>query len=105
MSVKIYGASDDLIEMDGSLQGEWGVNCDTVNHVALSDGSMLKITYDSEGIWRIDCCKCGDAFGEIRVCEPADDEYSDVASFSDEIEWAIVGRLEGKARTIKVVNF
>ena len=48
----ITGASDDLIEIEGELCEEFNsIDCkDGV--MALSDGTLLKVDYDEDGIWR-----------------------------------------------------
>lgn len=95
MSTRIYGASDDLIEFRGDVDGE-------VNHfepdddkpgslVMCSDATVLEVKYGKhgEGIWEIKLLKRGDLFDRIDVCTDADaDPYSDVAHFKDGLKWA-----------------
>lgn len=49
----IYGASDDLLEIEGQLSEELNPSSDKKNLLALSDGTLLEIWYDDDGIWRI----------------------------------------------------
>ena len=53
--ITIYGASDDLIEVEGDIQEEFNVypEDDTRYLIAVSDGTLLKMWYDEDGIWRI----------------------------------------------------
>jgi hypothetical protein len=51
--VTIYGASDDLIEVEGSIEEEFNVDSDRPHHLAFPEGSVLKVVYDEDGIWRI----------------------------------------------------
>lgn len=50
MSVLVYGASDDLVELDGDVYEEF--NCVSGKaKLAFSNGVLLKLKYD--GVWRI----------------------------------------------------
>lgn len=52
----ITGASDDLIELDGQIREEfshYGYDDDQGCLLAFSDGTLLSIKYDDDGIWRI----------------------------------------------------
>lgn len=58
MTVYVYGASDDLIEIDGDLSEEFSYTPRTYSHhdpkpyyLGFSDGTLLKVTYD--GDWNI----------------------------------------------------
>ena len=54
MSITIYGASDDLIEVTGDIHKEFNVwleNDETIL-LAFSDGTLLRANYDKDGIWR-----------------------------------------------------
>lgn len=53
---KIYGASDDLIELSGQIEEEFPAYTseeDGSHILAFSDGTLLEVTYDDDGIWRI----------------------------------------------------
>jgi hypothetical protein len=94
MSTKVYGSSDDLVEMEGDVEAE-------VNHItkgeydpgvllACSDGTMLAVRYGKQerGIWEIKALRRGDLFIGIEECEDEDaDVYSDVATFQDGLKW------------------
>ena len=87
--IEVYGASDDLIEIEGSireeLSGDEGL-------VAFDDGTILRVEYTNTGVWRIATLRRGTAFGRIEQCEENDeDNYSDRAFLRDGPSWAIFG--------------
>lgn len=49
----IYGASDDLIELDGAIYDEFSAY-DVTSQLAFDNGAILTIRYDDDGIWRIE---------------------------------------------------
>lgn len=54
MSLVVYGASDDLVEVEGDIREEFNQSMfedETANYLAVSDGTVLRISYD--GIWHI----------------------------------------------------
>jgi hypothetical protein len=51
MKTKIYGASDDLIEIEGAINDEVGHYDATRLLIKASDGTIARITYDGE--WKI----------------------------------------------------
>lgn len=56
MSITIHGASDDLIEIEGDIREEfnWTSNDPEEKRVlAFSDGTLLSVKYDENGIWRL----------------------------------------------------
>ena len=52
MSTLVYGASDDLIELEGDLSEEFSAY-DFNGHLALSNGVLLSVRYSDGGYWRI----------------------------------------------------
>jgi hypothetical protein len=86
--IKIYGASDDLIEVDGDLCAEFPVTDTGDDGVLLvaSNGVVLRIRYRT--CWRLDLVT--GAGVEIVPC-PEDDEtnYSDVATITDPLSWIV----------------
>lgn len=89
MGVRVYGASDDCIEVDGDIYEEFYANREG-NYLAFSNGSLLEIQYADDGIWRIRSLT-----GEIRVdaCPPDDDDhYTDYAYIdADDVRWVMLG--------------
>ena len=91
--IRVYGASDDLIEVDGDIREEFNPNGDERDSVlAFSDGTVLTIQYTSEGIWRIARIAVGAADYSHTQAPPDEDEnYSDVATLDGgyPIRWVL----------------
>ena len=49
----VYGCSDDLIELDGAIYEEYSAY-DCVSRLTFDNGAALTVTYDDQGIWRIE---------------------------------------------------
>jgi hypothetical protein len=93
MSVTIYGASDDLIEVDGSVYEEFAADEDG-NYLACSNGVVVHIVYAESGVWRIT-----PVVGEINVKQAVgddDDNYSDRLTL-DDVSWVVCGTDFAKA--------
>lgn len=103
MPLKVYGASDDLIEIEGDFREEDGCYAclddeHDPHYLIFSDGTILTIIYgkDIGGIWEIKLISKGSLFDRIDVC--LDDEadiYSDIAYFKDGIKF-VYHSLEGR---------
>jgi hypothetical protein len=93
--ITITGASDDLIEIDGDLSEEFGYS-DHRNSsdnqgdlLGFSDGTLLRIRHDSEGVWRITRLKAGAA---TFALEQADhDGRTDTATLDGDVRWVVHG--------------
>jgi hypothetical protein len=101
MKTKIYGASDDLVEIEGIISDEH----DCYDHkkpirITASDGTIGSIFYGGE--WKISVKFAGDKYIE-KIDSVGDDgkhigiaagctSYSDVLVFDDGIEWVKIGR-------------
>ena len=76
--IKVYGASDDLIEVEGEITEEFGSDH---GFLIFSDGTMLEVNYTHQGIWRITILRAG-RNSEIRYEHVATDgetsDYSDI---------------------------
>jgi len=105
MATKVYGASDDLIEIDGEVTGECNYmtpDRDSGDEgesrsclVVLSDGTLLAVRYgkNDEGIWEVKLVKKGELFERIDQCDDPDAKvYSDVAHFRAGIKWAYAAK-------------
>jgi hypothetical protein len=96
--IRIYGASDDLIEVEGDISEEFQY-LGGEDMLAFSDGTLLSIRYDKQGIWRITVVSRGAARLTHIVCTSdgfSDDEYSDAVHLFDEeldkpITWVLYG--------------
>lgn len=109
MSLIVYGASDDLVEVDGDVREEFNPG-DGPSYLAISDGTVLRVTYD--GRWRIDRIAEGAAHYQHEAASSdeghRDDEYG-TPRYSDRvtltlqspdaaISWVVFGdRCEGRA--------
>jgi hypothetical protein len=107
--VVVYGASDDLIEVDGAvteefytreLQGGSGESDGRV--LAFSDGTVLEIVYGagSEGFWRIRRLATGKAKYELVEADDEQTNYSDRVTLTGDIKWVVAGDafVRGKKR-------
>ena len=86
--VRIYGASDDLVEIDGSAYDN-EIGCDSEDcRIWFEDGTIIHITYGKGllGIWNIEIEKIGTAKFDLQICEDEDaDIYSDIFEIDSEI--------------------
>lgn len=91
MSMTVYGCSDDLIELDGDLNGELNSFAEGPVWLRFSDGTELEVEYapGDLAVWKIQCLKAGPLFDHVDPCEDEDAKiYSDVAYFTSGMEWA-----------------
>jgi len=89
MSTQIYGASDDLIEIQGDLSEEFSGG-EKPCLLIFSDGTVLTIKYGKEhlAVWAITLVTQGKLFSKISHCTDEDAErYSDTAHLQDGLEW------------------
>jgi hypothetical protein len=93
MSVTVYGASDDLIEIEGDIREEfnWIPEERETRVLAFSDGTLLRVSYDDNGIWRLAKIVGGSAKLE-KVEGDAEEDTPDKVTLSGvEIRWVILG--------------
>jgi hypothetical protein len=95
--LKIYGASDDLIVIEGDISDEFNPRQADMDDdqlvIAISDGTVVGVRYDSNGIWRLTLICRGTSEYSIDQ-NPLDDEdrYSDVVTLKNsEFNWVIMG--------------
>ena len=86
---KVYGCSDDLIELDGDIYDE--VDCwNGTAELRFNDGTLLCIKYgkdDHGGVWDIQVIEKGSLFDRKEECTDEDaDVYSDVVYFNEGLE-------------------
>lgn len=89
MSIRIFGASDDRIEIRGDLDEEFYVPYDSPGGWIATNWSCVGIRY-LDGVWRIT-----PAGGSAEIVQaPANDEdnYSDIATIHGDIEWVVFGQ-------------
>lgn len=90
MKVKVYGASDDLIEVEGGIEAEFA-HYDDDNEkacLAFSDGTLLRVRFADDGIWRITTVRKG-ASGITKDEAIDGDNHTDVVTLDPDrkIEW------------------
>ncbi len=104
--MKISGASDDLVELDGAICEEFQVYDSDGALLGCSDGTLLRIVYTPQGTWRITPVAAGSAGLHIDQA-PEDDEvrYSDIATLTpaagQPIVWVVCGGQMAKAKAAK----
>lgn len=82
----ITGASDDLIEISGELCEEFGA-CDCYDgRMAFSDGTLLKVEYDQDGIWRFKPIFKGSLY-EKKIEGSVGDDTNDEVYFKPGLKW------------------
>lgn len=93
---KIYGASDDLIELEGDIDDEVDAlsKFNTTEKpfiISFDDNTKVRIFYLKDGIWKIELMVAGHLFSKIEECNG--DKYSDelimkdgLKSFTVEVE-------------------
>lgn len=97
--IVLYGASDDLIEVESTSfrDEEFNVNLDRASDsviLAVSDGTLLRVRYDEEGIWRFTPVVIGSASVSINHATYDGDNgsYTDrVTLVGDDLHWVMLG--------------
>ncbi len=89
--VRIYGSSDDLVEIEGDLEyPEDEIGCyNQAVRIWFKDGTVALIGYPKEGmgVWWIKIEKQGSANQRLTICEDEDaDIYSDILEIDAEVE-------------------
>lgn len=100
MSIKIYGHSDDCVEIDGDIREEFNpASDDEMSYLAFSDGTLLSIKYGEEGLWRINQLQAGSStYSKVEATDP-DGDYSDRVELSGgAIKWVVFGYGFAKAK-------
>lgn len=92
MSVTVYGASDDLIEVEGDIREEfYALPDDEPNYVAFSNGVVLRVVYDDGGFWRISPV-AGHSHVTVTFATDVDDDYTDRAEVHLDASWVVHGK-------------
>lgn len=82
----VTGASDDLIEIVGELYDEFNsYDCED-GRIAFSDGTLLKVEYDEDGLWRFAPIYKGELFDKI-VQGTVEDDTNDEVYFKPGLKW------------------
>ncbi len=108
MSVTVYGASDDLVEVEGDIREEFNAlgNLDQEDdggggYLAFDDGNVLKIVYTADGVWRITPVALGKGEVTIKQAVSSDDDYSDRATIDGQLRWVSFGSAVAVSRAHK----
>lgn len=90
--LKVYGASDDLIELEGDIEDEFGhyPHDDEPVYLAFSDGTVLKAIYDNDGIWRLNLVCKGNLY-QSKEDGSVIDDTNDIVIFDTGIKWVVLG--------------
>ena len=105
MSVKISGASDDLIEIEGDVTAEFCTDADEKpKFLAFSDGTILHVEYADSGLWRINREVEGAAsYSKWEATDSSSKQYSDVVTLGAgdaqgrgtvSLSWVVCGEME-----------
>jgi hypothetical protein len=87
-TITVFGHSDDLIEFEGDLREEIGWYEDSKPcHIAFSDGTLLSILYDKDGIWRISRVAVGSTDYQKTEGTSSEHDYSDRVTLTGDIFW------------------
>lgn len=97
----ITGASDDLIEISGELQEEFNAYDCTDGTMAFSDGTLLKVEYDEDGIWRFKPRYKGLLFNKV-VSGDVEEDTNDEVYFNSGLKWcAFSNEMQVECKRIK----
>jgi hypothetical protein len=87
MSITITGASDDLIEVDGDISEEFNPSDGEDSLLGFSNGVLLRVRYDEDGIWRITPLA-----GQVKMTHgSAVEDTNDVATLLTPADWVVCG--------------
>lgn len=89
-TITVYGASDDLIEVEGAISEEFTAIGAMPRLLAFSDGTVLRVTYGD--VWRIAPVSLGASSVDIQHAPEDDEEVrSDRATLTGDIRWVVCG--------------
>lgn len=100
MGVTVYGASDDLIEIEGDVREEFSALSDDGDDgglLAFSNGVVLDVRYRN-GVWRIAPIVGASRVNITFAPEDDDDDYSDKAEVVEDVKWVVFGSAFIKAK-------
>lgn len=92
-TITIYGASDDIICLEGDIREEVNPkNPEKGTRLAFSDGTVLSVVYDDDGCWRVNRIANGASQVEkVEALGPDSTEYSDRVTLTGDIRWCVAG--------------
>jgi hypothetical protein len=93
MRLKIYGYSDDLIEIEGDIREEFNCYDEVVMYLGISDGTLIAVEYTEHGFWRFNIIRKGTSIFSKSKGTNLDDDYSDVIYLNgDDLYWVILAK-------------
>ena len=103
--VKVYGYSDDNVVIEGADYPFDEVGCyEQKVTVWFTDGTIIEVNYDDNGIWRINEKAGGHAPRTLKVCDGTDeDDYSDIFKIDADVENVCVGDVIEDVQEIKKI--
>jgi hypothetical protein len=88
--VKVYGCSDDLVEIENSTYKEDEIGCYGSDvRIRFLDGTVIRVGYSKPNlaVWWIEVEKQGTANQTLTICEDEEaDIYSDIFEIDSEIK-------------------
>ena len=88
--VKVYGTSDDLVEIENSKYKEDEIGCyDHDVRIRFFDGTVIRVGYPKDGlaIWWVEIEKQGTEEQKLTICDDEDARiYSDIFEIDSEIK-------------------
>ena len=101
--VRVYGESDDLIEIENDKNFD-EIGCfDQTTTIWFSDNTIIAVKYgkDGKGIWEIKEIQGGHAPRKLTPCYDEDaDVYSDIFEIEAEVSDVCVGNAEPRVREL-----
>lgn len=92
-TITITGSSDDLIKVEGDINEEFGYYSENSIFMGISDGTLLKIRYDEDGIWRIERLIQGSSSVYAHMPGSISENKNDVVAISGEnLNWVLLGK-------------
>jgi hypothetical protein len=82
----VTGASDDLIEICGDIREEFNAYDCSDGTMAFSDGTLLGVEYDKDGIWRFKVI-CKVSLYDKKVEGSNTDDTNDEVYFHHGLKW------------------
>lgn len=100
--ITVYGSSDALVELEGDVTEEFYVPPGDKAVLAFSDGTVLRIEYIDEAIWRLSLVAAGAcAMAHYQAPEDDEDNYSDRVELSGPaIRWVVLGEEVATAKAV-----
>ena len=74
--IRIYGASDDLVEIDGDIEFEQN-SYDKEVGISIPNVIDLSIKYDNNGLWKIDIKNVYDGHYSYYKCNENDEDHEE----------------------------